>query len=111
MAFYEVEISNEHCQSQSIILPNGDQINLEFQFWAPMRQWRVSLLMKDTKYKLEILNRPVLVGGNLIRNERKIFPYGLLVMSTNGIDPTTDYFFKEGWASFFIIDGEDLNRF
>ena len=82
----------------------GDLITFNLDYISSNKGWYYSL----TYGSFSLSNRRIVVGVNLLRAFRNILPFGLACITTDGYEPIYLDDFKNGRASFYLLDSTDI---
>ena len=101
------QITNSSLQTQTLILPNGNQTTLQFQFVPMQYGWFFNLT-----YNSFILNGVRIVNNpNILLPFQNQIPFGLACYSTNNREPTQQQDFSSGASQLYILDQSEVQQY
>lgn len=91
-------------QTFTIRLNNNESATINLYYYASQRSWYF-----DYQYKDYINNgNKVVLSMNLLRNVRKILPFGIGFVSTSNADPFSINSFVDGSCMMILLNKEDV---
>lgn len=103
MAYYKVEISNDHSQSIEVSTDEIGDVTLQLDYQASQECWFLTI---PNQYN----NIPIVCNYNLLRYQIKYLGFGIVVASLQDIDPAKDYYFQDGISTLYVVTGHDLQK-
>lgn len=97
-------ITDEPKQEMNVRLDNGDIITLRFEYVASQLGWYLDIIYNDFESTFHrITNCP-----NMIRQWRRILPFGIACTVKEESEPYFIDDFKNGRASFYVLSESDV---
>lgn len=99
------KITSDTSQTQQIIIPNGDPVQLTIYFRPMQYGWFITeLTWKNfTLNGLRICNSP-----NLLYQWKNVLPFGLACFSTDNREPTQQQDFLSKASQLYILSPEEV---
>ena len=96
-------LSSDADQLVYMILDDGTTLSLEFVYRPAIQRWSLSLVHS----KLTLNGYNLCLGPNILRQWKKLVPFGLAVTSTDGEDPVDVSDFESGRISVFLLSEDE----
>jgi hypothetical protein len=101
-------LTSDSRQKQTLVLPDGSQIQISIYFVPMQFGWFItSLIYKDfTLNNLRISNSP-----NMLHQFRNQIPFGLACFSAQNREPSLSDDFSSGASKLFVLDANEVNYY
>lgn len=99
-------LSSEADQLVTFVLPDGNEMTLEFIYRPAIERWSVNLSHPN----LTLNGVNLCVSANLLRQWRKIINFGLAVISTSGLDPTQVTDLSDGSCTIYVLSSDEATQ-
>lgn len=101
-------LTTDSRQKQVLVLPNGDQIQIQIYFVPMQLGWFITrLIYKDfTLNGLRITNSP-----DLLYQFRNQLPFGLACFSAGNVEPMQIQDFQSGVSKLFILTQDEVSLY
>lgn len=97
-------ITENPSQVMSLVLENGNNINLNLRYSQNQKGW-----FYDLSYLgFNLYGRRVVTSPNMLRQFKNYIPFGLAVVTTDGHEPVFIEDFKNKRASMYTLNEEDV---
>lgn len=96
--------SNDADQLVTFPLEDGTSIQIELIFRPGIERWMMNL----THPLLNLKGFNLSVGPNILRSWKNIVPFGIAILSNNGLDPIRSDDFQEGIVTFNMLSEEEV---
>lgn len=93
-------------QQTSVKLSDGSSVIFTFVFRPRLQRWVLNVSDNSTFTANGLM---LCVHPNLLRSFRRVIPFGLAVVSTDGADPFTLQDFSTGRISLYVLDNTTTN--
>lgn len=104
MASLLANITNFANQSMVLQLPNGETADLVLVFDATSERWVIDVSYSNTIIK----GKGLCCYPNVLRQWRKVIPFGLACTTRDQTDPFTVNDFVTGRVGLFLLTAEDV---
>ena len=100
-----VEITSDYRQRHLLPIDGSEEYAyLTLEFKTNLNCWFYSITWGDFVTNNEQLTS----GGNLLRQYQKIIPFGIVVLTSNLLDPVTLDAFTSGIASLYTLNASEV---
>lgn len=97
-------ITDQPKQSTTIVIADGTKATLVLEYRPQQLGWFYNLEWQDF-----VLNGQRLVASpNILRGYRNLVPFGLAVITTNGVEPLNQDDFANGTVTLILLDETDV---
>lgn len=97
-------ITDQPKQSTAVILADGTFVTIALEYRPQQLGWFYNLAWQEF-----ILNGQRLVASpNILRGYRKLLPFGLAVLTNNGVEPLNQDDFINGTITLILLDAQDV---
>jgi hypothetical protein len=97
-------LTDDPNQSMILKLEDGTMVDFNLNYYTEQRGWFYSLTYNTFSLK----NRRLVVSPNMLRNYRNVLPFGIACNTSDGYEPVFVDDFKNGRASFFLLNPTDV---
>lgn len=97
-------ISSDAFQSLYFVTEDGIQLHFTLRFLPRNQQWMMDL----ESDKFNVYGIPLLCCPNILDKFHNILTYGIMIDTTDGLDPWTVNDFEDGSASFYVLNKDEL---
>ena len=99
-------LTNNHNQATDIVLDDGSTVTFNLRFKETMSPafWILDVIYGD----FEIHNLRLCAHANLLRQWKNVLPFGLAVISNDGLDPMDINDFINGRITLYVLDTTDI---
>jgi hypothetical protein len=98
------EITDEPNQRHIVTIEGYENASLFLEFVPSQYSWFFSLVWGD----FAIYTQRLTFNHNLLRQWKEILPFGIMVTTTNNLDPVTRDAFAQGVASLYVLTAADI---
>ncbi len=95
-------------QKISIPLPDGSSVSLTLAFRPQQKGWFYDVAYSTKTVNFQLAGSRLVTSPNILRQYQDIIPFGLSVVTTGGIEPTTQTAFSDGTITFLLLDQSDI---
>lgn len=100
-------ITSNPTQTQTLILPNGQQANLTISYFAQQYAWFIlSLTYASANFTLQGMQ--ITANPNMLHQWRNSLPFGLGCFVTGNREPTQIQDFSAGAANLYILSAAEV---
>jgi len=99
-------ISTDADQLIYMTLDDGSVLSMEFIYRPAIQRWSLNI----SHPKLTLNGFVLCVGPNILRQWRKLIPFGLAVTSSDGQDPVDINDFEFGRISLFLLSASEIDQ-
>lgn len=93
-------------QLMTVPLADGSSVKLEFFYRPGIQRWTVDI----THPLLTMGGFNLSLGPNILRQWRRLIPFGIAVTSNNGLDPMNAEDFQNGTCSVYILSADEVQQ-
>ena len=97
-------ITSDASQIIKVPLENGNVVTIALVYRPTVELWSMDI----TYGTREIQGLTLCVHPNILRQWRRVMPFGIAIVSTDGIDPVYQDDFSEGRVSLYVLETEDV---
>lgn len=90
-------------QKLTWITPNGEEVQLYFEFRANQIGWFIGIKYNDYDFS----NVRLTTNFNLLRHYNSYLPFGLMCMTNDGFEPMNKDDFSNGYAKIYMLTLEE----
>lgn len=101
-------LTDQPNQQYPITLPDGSAATLTLGFWPQQNGWFYNLAWSGRTPAFALNGQQLVVSPNLLRQWRNVLPFGLGVVTNDGLDPTDQEDFVNGNCTLFLLDTSDI---
>lgn len=102
-------ITDDPIQHTAIVLVDGTKISLTLTFDPLQQGWFADLVYTRSDATTWTLNGEKFVSSpNLLRQFRNLIPFGLMIVTNNGMDPLNLEDFEDGTATVYLLEASDI---
>ena len=100
-------LTNQPLQTMTLILPNGNPMNMSLYFVPQQFGWFIPSLTYQTftLNGLRVCNNP-----NMLYQWRNILPFGLACFSTQSREPSQQNDFISGASNLYLLDSSEVEE-
>lgn len=99
-------ITDQPKQTTTIVLDDGTKATLVLEYRPQQLGWFYNLTHESF-----VLNGQRLVASpNILRSFRKLIPFGLAVLTTNGVEPLNQRDFVNGTVTLLLLDADEVDE-
>lgn len=99
-------ISSATRQRMQIILDNGDTVDFRLRFCPRMEAWYFSFEYNE----LVCNDLKVCIHPNILRQFRRLIPFGIAFISEFQVEPFQTESFSSGACNMYILDKEEVQE-
>ncbi len=100
-------LSDEANQLSKVVLTDGTVVTFEFIYLPAIERWTFSVTHPD----IQIDGMILCAGPNVLRDYRRVIPFGLGCYSTDGADPFYIEDFASGRITLYVLDASEVEFF
>lgn len=97
-------ITDQPKQSTSIVLDDGTAATIVLEYRPQQLGWFYNLAWQD----FTLNGQRIVASPNILRSYRKILPFGLAVLTNNGIEPLNQDDFINGTITLLLLNAQDV---
>ena len=97
-------ITNNAKQVMRVILEDGSVAELTLTYLGATQRWAFSIDHPN----LTVYNKILCTHPNILRQYKHVIPFGLMCLTTDGLDPTMVTDFKTGRSQLYILQAADI---
>ena len=93
-------------QQMELILPNDETCDFFLHYNGRMQAWYFSFTYKD----ITAANLKVCLHPNILRQFRRLIPFGIAFASNNLVEPFQEASFSSGACNMYILDTDEVQE-
>lgn len=102
-------LSNDADQLVSFTLDDGSSLSLEFIYRPGIQRWAVSITHASLPGGV-VNGFNICQGPNILRQYKNVIPFGMCVISSNGLDPMNATDFQDGTVAVYILSADEVQQ-
>ncbi len=99
-------LSNDAFQLVTYVLDDGTTVQLTFSYRPGIGRWTMDLVHED----LTLAGINLCVFPNILRQWKNIIPFGMAIISNNGLDPIQPNDFVDGIVTVNMLTAEEVQQ-
>jgi hypothetical protein len=102
------QITSDPKQKQRFVLPDKTTFTMSIEYKPLQSGWFITELSYDqfTAKGLRIVTSP-----NMLHQYKNLIPFGLMVLTRDGLDPTLQQDFSSGYATFYLLNETETKAY
>jgi len=100
------ELTQDYKQKYTLVTEDNETLLLELNFIQQQKEWSFNL----TYNNYSLTGQRLVVGPNILRRYKNLFPFGLLITSTNGLDPFLLDDFVTGRIGIYLLTQAEVEQ-
>lgn len=100
--------TQESCQNQTLLLPDGTAINLTMNYIPNQYGWFIQNL---TYGNLILQNLRMVVSPNILQQFKNQIPFGLACFTTDGMESTQQQDLNSNYATLYVLTAAEVAEY
>lgn len=101
-------ITSDPKQQISIPLPDGTSVSLGLSFRPQQKGWFYDIAYSTPTVNFQALGRRLVTSPNVLRQFQDVIPFGMALVASGGVEPTTQTGFTDGTLTLLLLDATDI---